>query len=405
MNGMNKVTATNSSLNSGLSSAALRRLFGWIESRYGGNIPIESNAQVITVPVPDHHHDDIITMNTSHDHDRILRTEDLVRLMTHEPGVIAIHVKEFYHRETAIQIGKELLQEAASGTAALNWKINTNRGLESSDVTTIGAYQPYNVVVTSTSTSTPIQQQIQAQEEQYFEGVQKEHYQRRRKSLSQEPFLWPLDLLRLQLDEAWPAGAGLARRDSGTTGTAQDHHHPRQSPNPPFGGGLPRIMYGPTRYTKGFVHVDEMGPLHPQNGLFSANIYLHLPDRSDRADDHHHDDDNNVNEGSQYHTNHKDPQVPQEVLEIWPTRIMNRWDWYRNMLLLSCLSSTNIEDQIRLRHELGCEPVRVAVSPGDLVLFCVQRPHAAIGFQYGSRVSLQCFIQHMGMNQRLLIDS
>jgi hypothetical protein len=58
--------------------------------------------------------------------------------------------------------------------------------------------------------------------------------------------LWPLDLLRLELDQVWLArGPGEHR--------------------PPCGGGLTHITIGPTRRNKGFLPVDDLGPLSTQN--------------------------------------------------------------------------------------------------------------------------------------------
>jgi hypothetical protein len=325
---MNKAAATRSAE----STRALRSLFQWIESRYGG-LPFDTGAsgQVIT-------------------RDRVFQTADLVRLTRHE--ATALHVKGFYHQPAARDLGKELAAEAQAGKSR-NWKISTSRGLESSDVFTLGEHPPFNVVAASSNKS-------QAQNE-YFEGVTREL--QRRRSCEGKPRLWPLDLLRLQLDEHWPAGAGLAR----------------DGDKRPFSGGLPRVMKGPTRWQKGFIHVDDMGPLDPKKGLFSANIYLQMPSSDDSG-----------------------ASVP--VLEIWPVGIRSRWDWYRNALLLSGLSSQDPEDQIRLRMALG-EPMSIAVEPGDLIILCAQRPHAAVGFPSGIRVSLQCFIQYQGVDDRLLIDA
>jgi len=318
------------------STAALRRLFQWIEGRFGG-LPLDETATIASC-------------------DQQLRETDLQRLLCHE--ITALHVRDFYPRAAARELGQQLAQEAA--VKGRNWRVSTSRGLESSDVCTLGEHPPFNVSAAKGDAVAV---------DEYFEGVLKELRHRRfaaaaADSDDQQPQLWPLDLLRLQLDEVWSAGAGLARDEQ----------------KRPFSGGLPRVMQGPTRWKQGFVHVDEMGPLNRQQGLFSANIYLQLPDAAANDDEE------------------------QDILQIWPTAIFSRWDWYRNALLLSGLSSQDAEAQIRLRRELG-PPQIVRGKPGDLILLCVQRPHAAVGFREGTRVSLQCFLQHHGPDQRLLIDS
>ena len=213
--------------------------------------------------------------------DNVLEGSDLQRLMTHEAA--ALHVKNFYETNEARRLGERLAKEAIQGKAR-NWKVSTSRGLESSDVSTLGAHPPFNVACANAS-----EEEMDA----YFEGVRKELSDRRRIVDNDIVChqLWPLDKFRLELDEAWPAGAGLARE---TTGEKR-----------PFSGGLPRIMMGPTRWKRGFIHVDEMGPLSPTQGLFSANVYLQLPSDTETTNS------------------------PQPALEIWPLGIRSRWDWYR----------------------------------------------------------------------------
>jgi len=336
---LSMLRGTSNATRSAEASLALQRLFGWIESRYGG-LPFDKGtaAQVITA-----------TSNT-------LTTEDLSRLFRHD--ATALHVPGFYDTHAAAELGSQLAEQASQGKGR-NWKVSTSRGLESSDVLTLGEHPPFNVVASKGNDHS---------RDSYFDKVPFEFKKRRQRRLSDGttiPQLWPLDLLRLQLDEVWPCGAGLARNEGDGR---------------PFGGGLPRVMKGPTRWPKGFIHVDEMGPLDPEKGLFSANIYLQLPE--------------NTNNG----------ETDQEILHIWPVGIRSRWDWYRNALLLSGLSAQDAEAQVRLRQAMG-KPAIVKAKPGDLVLLCVQRPHAAVGFQKGTRVSLQCFLQYQGAKERLLIDS
>lgn len=323
------------------SAKYLNRFLTHLQQNYGGLQP-----HIQTLP-----QSEII-----HRSNGTLLTSDLVRLMTHE--ATAIHISNFYSPDKAHDIGQELGNHVEQGGGG-NWRVSTERGLESSDVWTCGEYVPFNVASSRNEV------------DEYFEGAQREMKSRRLKRIQESeesscmhvPQLWPLDKLRLELDEAWPSGAGLARE--GTKGGRA------------FGGGLPRIMMGPTRWQRGYIHVDELAPLSPSHGLFSANIYLQLPTDVEKDEGHFH---------------------------IWPLAIQSKLDWYKNAITLSGLTAQDAVMQTKLRKELG-EPHKIHVKPGDLVLLSVQRPHAAVGFKKGTRVSLQCFIQHKGLGERLLIDS
>ena len=298
--------------------------------------------------------------------DGIIHANHLERLFDHD--ATALHIRNFYNPICAEQLGEDLIQESLH-KGGKNWKVSTSRGLESSDVFTLGEHPPYNVAVTQERLSGSLMQNDGAIKgdltpiDQYFEGVQKEFHSRRRKGMNYQ--LWPLDKLRLELDEAWRFGAGLAR----------EQKNKRRA----FGGGLPRIMRGPTRW-KGFIHVDDLGPLDPNRGLFSANIYLTVPDS----------------------TTSKNSTPDAGSLYIWPLGVRSRLDWYRNAITLSSLSAQDPESQLKLRKALGT-PNIIHPKPGDLVLICAQRPHCAVGFSDGVRVSLQAFLQHED-GQRLLID-
>jgi hypothetical protein len=422
------------------SQRGARSFFEWLEGRFGGG----------PLPMADDTADDPQVVVTSN-----LTANDLRRLFRHE--ITVLQVRNFYPKASATALGRDLTEQAlarrrqqqkqeasggSSSTELKNWKVSTARGLESSDVFTLGAHLPYNIAVAHGEDGV----------REYFAKVPAELRERRRSSVGDQggddvaKLLWPLDQLRLELDEAWPGGAGLAKERGG-----DKRRDGRNDPNiRTMGGGLPRIMMGPTRWSKGFVHVDELGPLSTDSGLFSANIYLQLPTSNDLDDD-------------------KEPRSrdeSQQVLEIWPLLIRNRWDWYRvrnyenmderlcvclvtvvkavphlfcarfpsgclfsvvpltqNAKTLSYLSSQDAEGQVILRRALrrgrgqdgmagsgGTEnengSLRVTVEPGDLVMFCAQRPHCAIGFDSvgAVRVSLQVFCQYDGPDKRLSLE-
>ena len=264
---------------------AIQQFFLMMEKKFGGNIKslMDTGLQA-----------EVIESKS------FIRTEDLKRLMNHD--ATAIHVKQFYDPQISKDLGKSIAEKAL--LHANNWRIGSNnnnnssssndvsRGMESSDVSTMGEYLPFNVVACNGSNN-------KNSMDAYFDGVQRE-FQKRKQNYDKP--IWPLDQLRLELDEAWPAGAGLAR----------DKQTKR-----PFGAGLPRIMMGPTRWKKdGYIHVDEMAPLTSNQGLFSANIYLQLPDKNNTNDQ--------ISTNKNIHTN-----TNAGDFAIWPLGIRSRWDWYK----------------------------------------------------------------------------
>lgn len=160
----------------------------------------------------------------------------------------------------------------------------------------------------------------------------------------QPPPLGPLDKLRLELDEVWPEGATVRKNAEGKS----------------FLAGVARVMRGPTQYVDGFVHVDELAPMVEDRGTFSANVYLKVPPTGGE-------------------------------LAIWPVAIKSRWDFYRHAQTLSHLTVQGQEGQALLRRKFP-RPQQIRVLPGDLVVLCVQRPHAAQGFPIGTRISVQSFL-------------
>ncbi|CAM9262200.1 unnamed protein product, partial [Discosporangium mesarthrocarpum] len=260
----------------------------------------------------------------------------------------AIHIQEFYLPSAAAEMARWLEQ---SSDAIQNWKVSSQRGLESSDVWSVG--KPYNMAVITcvlrryhntvghlitaqdpalkqtrlfSSASSPFRQA-------YFDDAPKLMRRfREDRSFGEAPLLGPLDKLRLELDEIWPEGATVRKNDAGE----------------PHLAGVARIMRGPTQYIDGFIHVDELAPMVPHHGIFSANVYLRMPPTGGE-------------------------------LAIWPVAFRSRWDFYRHAETLSQLTTQGEEGQALLRKRLP-SPLNIRVAAGDLVLLCVQRPHAAQGF-------------------------
>ena len=123
----------------------MREFFHMLEGRYGNLSDLFDRGPS----------GETIVSSTSYG-DGILRTEDLARLFRHE--ATALHVPNFYHRGSASRLGEELIRESSSCSSpswrgGRNWKVSTSRGLESSDVYTLGEHMPYNVAVASSASA------------------------------------------------------------------------------------------------------------------------------------------------------------------------------------------------------------------------------------------------------------
>ena len=179
-------------------SAEIQNFFRHIEDKYGNLSDLIDKDSAAETIVSD---------------DGILHPHHLTRLFQH--NATALHVKGFYHKASALKLSEELIQESIHHSD--NWKVSTSRGLESSDVATLGKHSPYNVAVARNQHN-----KSGNGKEEYFNGVQQEFTSRRKSSTFNNNKddkanyyqLWPLDKLRLEMEESWLSGAGLAREEA-----------------------------------------------------------------------------------------------------------------------------------------------------------------------------------------------
>ena len=356
---------------------AIAEMFRIIESKYG---------------------DFSTLVRPTHGRDAVLRTPTLTRTALadlFEHRVAAVHVPGFYPAAAAERLAQRLLTDksvnrrnwgisvatdgdgagasdgGANGVGTSESGSGVARGLESTDVWAAGG-TPHNVALGGG----------QAALDQYFDNAIDSMRQLRRCSSSSAvsasasasatvsaleegsdtgeaagriaprdddtPVLPPIDQLRLELDEMWPDGATVAKDKA--TGAAHL-------------AGIGRIMRGPTQWARGFCHADDLSVMSETRGTFSANVYLQMPPNGAGG------------------------------LSVWDVQINSRWDFYRHAWTLSQLAAQSAEGQARLRERLPA-PIAINPRPGDLVLICVQRPHAVDGFSKGTRVSQQVFLTH-----------
>ena len=157
------------------SQDGMRMFFQWLEEKFGGSLPMQEGYD-------DNHQTVVVTRS-----DGILRYDDLCSLFHHE--ITVLKVSNYYPRTTAIQLGKELAKQAINdnntttssnnhddgGSSLKNWKVSTAKGLESSDVFTLGAHLPYNIAFNNPDSIV----------EEYYKKVPIEFKQRRQRRKQQ----------------------------------------------------------------------------------------------------------------------------------------------------------------------------------------------------------------------------
>jgi hypothetical protein len=172
------------------------------------------------------------------------------------------------------------------------------------------------------------------------------------------PSLSPIDRLRLELDELWPAGANVA----------------------PFEGhngfvGLVRIMkpetlFGGVAGRRGVCHVDASS----MEKTFSANIYVDLPKAGGE-------------------------------LSIWNIALDGKTARHPIYHLLARPSEAFDEEIQEIIHHRLPAPLKIKPRLGELVILDTSRPHAVTGFSRGSRISIQSFLSFSGKSAPIGIFS
>ncbi len=262
-----------------------------------------------------------------------LDTHSMVALIE-ENRACAIHVPGFCPSDIAESLSEQALTEYT------NWKL---RRAVKTDMFYAGGSIPREVASHS-----------RADFYRYF--GERDEFVRRQREMSGGA--WPVDNLRLILDDIWPSGACLGQWLGKKVRPA-----------------IMRIMHEKSNFDfqapdHGFIHTDDTLKLKPLCGVFSANIYLKIP-----------------KEGGE--------------LYIWGINL-NRTKGIRSYIRAKILMIIqeylfNIEWQGKIVKTLP-NPFIIKPNVGDLVIIHTGRPHAVVPVKKGVRVTTQIFIRSKGHN-------
>lgn len=281
------------------------------------------------------------------DNSMILTTKQLtsnsIKALILENSITAIHVPNFCSPEIAESLSKRALDEYT------HWKLG---GMISTDMFYAGGSVPIEVANHSWPDFC-----------RYF--AERENFVDKQRSMSMN--MWPVDRLRLTLDETWAHGACLGQ-------------HLGQKLRP----AIMRIMdskhdFNFTVPKHGFIHTDDFPKLKSAQGTYSANIYLRLPE-----------------EGGE--------------LYIWGINLnrVKGINHYLSGQILSMIMTEKYIFDIKWQEEiikLLPKPQVIVPKIGDLVIFHSGRPHSVAPVTKGIRVTNQLFIYARGKTAPLTIGS
>ena len=261
-------------------------------------------------------------------------TSDSLRSLIAENTIAAIHIPSFCSSDVADSLSKKALEEYT------HWKLG---GVLSTDMFYAGGSVPKEVAEHSWPDF-----------RRYFS--EREDFVCRQRAMSGGT--WPVDHLRLELDEAWPFGACLGQ-------------YLGQKLRP----AIMRIMNEKNDFNfsipkHGIIHTDDFPKLKSSWGTFSANIYLKIPE-----------------EGGE--------------LYIWGINLKQLKGIYSYLsaLILKMIMTQgyvfDIEWQQKI-FKLLPKPHIIKPKTGDLVIFHSGRPHSVAPVTKGIRVTNQLFINARG---------
>ena len=270
-------------------------------------------------------------------------TSDFLQALIVQNNACAIHVPRFCSLDVAESLSKRALEEHT------HWKLG---GVINTDMFYAGGSIPKEVTEHSW-------------QDFYRYFSKREDFVRGQRLMSGGT--WPVDRLRLELDEHWPFGTHLGQ-------------YLGQKLRP----AIMRIMHEKNDFNLsvpkyGIIHTDDSPKLKSSWGTFSANIYLKIPE-----------------EGGELYIWSVNLKQVKGILGYLSTQILAM------IMIHGDLFDAEWQQKI---FELLPKPNIIKPEVGDLVILHSGRPHSVSPVKKGIRITNQSFIHARGMSSPLTVWS